>query len=384
MPLVAGLPGALPASVAELPDRGQRLADSLDALGELALACGITRALVVESREALGAAGCRGRLDAALDGLACTRFDGFTPNPRSEEAAAAARAASAFGADGVIAVGGGSCIDVAKVAALAARHPARLDEVSRGEGVLDASPLPLVVAPSTSGSGSEATHFAAIYASGQKVSIAHPGLRPSGVVLDLALHVAMPARLAAVTGLDALCQAMESLWAVGATDASLGDALIGGSLVARSLSESVRTGGASARARVMLGAHVVGHAINISKTTASHALSYAMTERFGLAHGHAVALTVGELGAFNAGAGERGALGAESAAALLGVAPSELPGRMRTLLADLGLPATLSEAGVPRAALEGLARSIDPVRVSNNPREISHADALALLERAFA
>ncbi len=384
MALAAGLCEPLPSSVGELPGRGQRVADSLDAIGELAVACGITRALVVESREALGASGARYRLDAALQALDCTRFDAFTPNPRCEEAAAAARMAAEFEADGVIAVGGGSCLDVAKVAALAARNPSRINELSRGEGVADAEPLPLVVAPSTSGTGSEATHFAAIYVDGKKVSIAHQALRPSGVVLDAGLHMAMPGRLAAVTGLDALCQAMESLWAAAGTEASRCDALVGGTLVVRALASSVRTAGAGVRTEVMLGAHIVGHAINISKTTAAHALSYAMTERFGLAHGHAVALTVGELGAFNGSAGGEVRGRVELAAGLLGAAPEAMPARMRGLLKELGLPLTLSEAGVPRAALDSLAASIDPVRLSNNPRAMTHADALGLLERSFA
>ena len=99
----------------------------------------------------------------------------------------------------------------------------------------------------------------------------------------------MPSRLAAVTGLDALCQAIESLWATGGDEQSAHFAEQALRLISRTLVDSSNSGDPTGRGAMMLGAHLAGHAINRSKTTAPHALSYAISQRFKLPHGLAVA-----------------------------------------------------------------------------------------------
>jgi len=374
-------------------DSTRLVVGSLSSFGSLLDERRISRPLVVQSCEALKAAGASGSLESALEGVESTVFEAFTPNPRCEEAAHAARVAHENGCDGVVAIGGGSCMDVAKIAALAARSPDRIESLSRGEGVESADPLPILAAPTTSGSGSDATHFAAIYVDGRKVSVAHPGLRPLGVVLDVSLHVAMPSRLAAVTGLDALAQALESTWAVGATGRSIEFAASAGRLAFEHLARSVTDADETAREAMMIAAHLAGRAINVSKTTASHAMSYAMTEHHGLPHGLAAALTLGHVGAFNAQVDETSCQHQDGvatvrervqlAASLLGVEPAGLPDVVRAVIASVGLPSSLSDAGIPRDAIASLARSVDPVRLGNNPRKLSHEDAERLLTDAF-
>ncbi len=366
---------------------------SLDDLRASLASLKIRRPLVVLSREALAASGLALAARAPFAGVDALEFFEFSPNPKAEEAAHAARLAAQHGADGVVAIGGGSCADVAKVAALAARTPGLIDALARGERPGDADPLPLIVAPTTSGTGSEATHFAAIYVGARKVSVAHPRLRPVVAILDARLHIAMPRALAAVTGLDALGQALESMWAVGSTDDSFRLATLAARLIAPSLVRSVRTAHPDDRARMMLGAHLAGRAINISKTTAAHALSYQFTQRFGLPHGHAVALTLGHLARANADVtpsdcnDPRGVDHVRSrvhhAAACLSAAPADMPAVVRQLLADLGLPATLGEAGVPAGALSALAADADPVRFGNNPRRLTPAQTADLLREAI-
>ncbi|MCX5691614.1 MAG: iron-containing alcohol dehydrogenase, partial [Planctomycetota bacterium] len=247
--------------------------------------------------------------------------------------------------------------------------------------------------PTTSGTGSEATHFAAIYVRGRKVSVSHPSMRPAATVMDASLHAKMPSRLAAVTGLDALCQSLESMWAVGSTDESLAYSRLGAALVAQSLVESVTTGAAASRAAMMWGTHAAGMAINISKTTAPHALSYQLTSRFGIEHGLAAALTLGHIGRANARVEEhdcgdpRGAAWVRSrvqeAAASLGATPDRLPSAVAVLLAQMHLPTCLREAGVDRQALSTLAAEVDPVRLGNNPRILSVNTLVAALESAW-
>jgi len=186
--------------------------------------------------------------------------------------------------------------------------------------------------------------------------VAHFDLLPRVAILDVRFHRAMPPHIAAQTGLDALGQALESTWAVGANEQSLRFAAAAGRRIAGSLAESVRSGDDEARVAMMIGAHLAGRAINISKTTASHALSYQLTQRFDLAHGHAVALTLGHLASANARAADdrccdpRGVLDArrrvDDAAGYLGVPPEDLPRVVQDLLEQVALPATLEEAGV--------------------------------------
>jgi alcohol dehydrogenase class IV len=144
----------------------------------------------------------------------------------------------------------------------------------------------------------------------------------------------------------------------------------------------------------MWGAHVAGRAINLSKTTAAHALSYQLTTRFGLAHGLAVALTLGHVATFNAGVTDADCthpggiqrvrtLVAQCCANTLRCTPVEMPDRMRSLLRELNLPDTLQSAVVTRDALQPMAATADTVRLSNNPRRLTTELAAELLHAAF-
>jgi alcohol dehydrogenase class IV len=277
---------------------------------------------------------------------------------------------------------------------MACRADDSMDAASRGDVSEATSGLPVIAIPTTSGTGSEATHFAAIYVDGRKVSVAHPAMRACAVILDERLHRAMPPRLAAETGLDALAQALESLWAVCSTPVSLDFAENAASLIVRSLHASVLESGEEARRDMMLGANLAGQAINLGKTTAAHALSYALTQGYGIPHGHAVALTLGHVGATNFALSESDCIdsrGADyvraqvtNAAGFLGVRPLEFGAACSALLRELQLPCNLQEAGVPRAELPKLAAAADPVRLGNNPRRLSQELALQLLECAWA
>lgn len=363
-------------------EEGQWIGRALAHLPQILGAMGARRAMLVIDRGAARAAGVESTIGGLLGQRLCGVFDAFTPNPSSDQPLAAGHAARACEADAIVALGGGSCMDVAKVGGLVAGDIQHAEELVRGGANEHVVPLPVLAIPTTSGTGSEATHFSAIYVQGKKCSVAHPGMRPRGVILDRVLHIAMPRMVAAVTGLDAMCQAIESLWAVGSSESSRQHARGALHLIVSNLEPSVLQSGRAEREQMMLGANLAGRAINISKTTAAHALSYELTTRCGLAHGHAVALTLGHVAAFNAGeplAAERVA----EACALVGASPSEMPRAMRGLLQRLGLAETLSAAGVRRDQLPAMAEAADTVRLSNNPRRLTSEDALAVLQAAF-
>ncbi len=366
----------------------------IEMLPELIDGVSAERVLFVLDRGAIEAAGLTDEIDRQIGQVQTSAvFTGYTPNPKCEDAAKAARLAQKIEAQLVVGIGGGSCLDVAKIAALAASTPDLIDELSRGRQTDRANPLPLIAVPTTSGTGSDATHFAAIYVDGGKVSVAHPKLRPTATVLDARLHMSMPTKLAACTGLDALGQAMESIWAVGATEASINYARAAGELVSEHLVPSVKQGLLLDRQAMMVAARLAGEAINISKTTASHAMSYQLSQQFGLPHGHAVALTLGYLAKANAEVTDEDCIDPRGvqdvimrvrlAASFLDVEPCDLPEAIRDLLQLLGLPSCLGEVGINETDCRRLAILVDPVRLSNNPRRLTTDSLGDLMIRAL-
>jgi len=359
---------------------GQPISGGLRSLRDVLGRVGSRRPLLVIDRAAVEAAGLAGELDRLIDRPDAGVYEGVAPNPSPALCAMACEAAPEQ-CDAVAAVGGGSAMDLAKVAAALLADPA----VFRGgaAGLFEAAPsraLPIIACPTTAGSGSEATHFAAVYQGGGKRSVAAACLRPTAVVLEARFFSAMPRELAAHTGLDALCQCAESLWAVGATDRSLALARAGLELAAKNLRAAVTRGEEHSRVAMAAAAYLSGCAINIGKTTAAHALSYPMTTRHGIAHGHAVALALGPVVAATAEALGSGACAhprgrswvsgrlAEAAVAL-GATPDGLPTAIARLLADLGLAPTASAAGVDD--IWSVVSAADPVRLGNHPCALS-------------
>lgn len=320
-------------------------------------------------------------------------FDSIAPNPSLESVEEAAHVARQFNASMVLAIGGGSAIDSAKLAALGASDARWADRVREQQSVADLKPLPLIAVPTTSGSGSEATPFAVVYRGAKKLSVAHPQIRPKTVVLEPRLAMEMPARLAAITGLDALSQSLESFWAVESTDRSRSDAHMALRVIEASLELSVRQPTRELRALMLVAAHLAGCAIAVGKTTAAHAISYTITKRWNVPHGLAVALTLGHVAAWNAGVSNSDCMdrrGAdhvrdqvERGAELLGSRPAELPHGIRERLRRLDLPASLFEVGVPIEELSTITASVDPVRLGNNPRRFTVESMNDMLHRAW-
>lgn len=371
----------------------QRLAGSIDGLPALMRHAAIARPLLVVDRRALAASDLTGTLRRTLSDYAVEEFDAFTPNPTGDQCIAACGVAARHGADGILALGGGSACDVAKVAAWAASSSDGAAAVIEGKQDPPGRPLPVVAVPTTAGSGSEATQFAAIYVRGRKRSIDDPRLRPAGVVLDYRFAAAMPAAVAAASGVDALCHGAESLWAMGSTEASRGFARAAAELLAAHLERGVIEPTGDDRRRVVLAAYLAGCAINISRTTAAHAIAYELTQRYGLVHGHAVALCLPVVAAWNAGVTDedcqdpRGAHWVrnrvdEARRLLLGT-ESRWDAGVRARLAALGLAPSLGEAGVDADAAGEIAARVDPVRVRNNPRPFPPDALHACLAKAI-
>ena len=150
----------------------------------------------------------------------------------------------------------------------------------------------LIAIPTTSGSGSEATHFAVVYVGGEKFSVAHPiYMLPNVVVLNPSLTYSMDSYQTALSGVDAFAQAMESYWSVNSTEESKKYSIEALELIIEHLPLAVNYNDNS-RDIMLHAANLAGKAINIAKTSGAHAISYVLTSKFNIPHGQAVALTL--------------------------------------------------------------------------------------------
>lgn len=223
------------------------------------------------------------------------RYYGFEENPKFEELLEGARILQKFKPDLIIAVGGGSVLDTAKIISIFPPDKSQAERIVTGDFKDLNKKTPLVAIPTTSGSGSEATHFAVVYKDGSKYSVAHETLLPEYVLLVPKLTYSMSKYQTAVSGMDAVCQGIESVWAKGGDTESFEYAKKGLKLLLDNLEQAVKSPNNENRAEMILGAYFVGKGINISKTTAGHALSYSLTSKFGLPHGHAVCTIMSSL-----------------------------------------------------------------------------------------
>lgn len=224
------------------------------------------------------------------------RFSKFSENPNLDDLILALDAFRQSKASMIVALGGGTAIDLAKLVKYYSQTYLCGDEVEPvNPGRSD--PIYLLAIPSTFGTGSESTHFAVLYIQGKKFSIADSTMMPDGYLLDSKLAATLPKKVKGSACLDALCQAIESYWSVDATKSSKEIAQSAISLIIANFKEYL-TGDREASEKVALAANLAGQAINLTKTTAAHALSYALTSRYGIPHGHAVALCIKNM--FNA------------------------------------------------------------------------------------
>ena len=349
--------------------------------------------LLVTHPEAYENSGANHVLEPILADRKGCRFTDFKPNPTFEDARRGTERLGKEACDLIIALGGGSAIDMAKLIAIfSAQDASPRDLLSQG-GTFQPTTIPLVAVPTTAGTGSEATHFAVVYLEGKKHSIAHPSLLPDLAIVDPELTHRLPKALTATTGLDALCQGIESLWSVQSTETSRRLAREAVRLAWTHLEAAVHRPTPTIRLAMCRASHLAGRAINISKTTAPHALSYTLTARCGIPHGHAVALTLGPILEFNSRGTEetvhdpRGLVHVQKAIdeileTLDCPTAEEASRRFSEFMKTLGCPSTLKEMGIASSPLlEEVAEHVNAERLNNNPRRITCSQLKEILGR---
>ena len=313
-------------------------------------------------------------------------FDEFTPNPRYEDVCKGVQRYRTAGCDAIVAVGGGSTLDVAKCIKLYV--PMDPEKNYLQQEYAD-SGIPLIAMPTTAGTGSESTRFAVIYFEGEKQSVHHDSIVPNYAVLEPAVLKTLPLYQKKCTMLDALCQAIESWWSVNSTEESkgyAGEAIAG---ILRHWRGYIFDNTDEAARQILLAANYAGRAINITQTTAPHAMSYKLTSLYGLPHGHAVALSLPEVWDYmiahpadcidSRGSDYLMAVFAEIAAALGASTPTDAVARFRSLLAELEMTHPCAENREAELAL--LARSVNTQRLKNNPVALTERVLYGMYDR---
>ena len=239
------------------------------------------------------ACGASSIINNVLKGENVLKFSDFDINPKIEDAQRGTALARKAHVDLIIAVGGGSVIDMAKLIKAFYAEPDACHDLAHGKAAMTDPNIPMIVVPTTAGSGSEATHFAVVYIGLNKFSLASDLILPETVILDGKLIRTGTAYQKACNGLDALAQAIESAWAAGSTELSRNKSFEAVRLCVNYLEHVVDDRADDQALQGMLeAANLAGQAINISKTTAAHAWSYGITSLYNVPHGHAVWLTL--------------------------------------------------------------------------------------------
>ncbi len=307
--------------------------------------------------------------------IPCVYFTDFTVNPKYDEICLGVDLFNKEKCDAIVAVGGGSAIDVAKCIKVFSTMPK--GEIYYKQELKDNN-IPLIAVPTTAGTGSESTRFSVFYNFGEKQSVGPEFLVPEYAFLDATLLYSLPDYQKKCTLLDALCQAIESWWSVHSTNESIEYAKNAVEKIIANYKGYIFDNDPKACEEIMLGSNYAGRAINITATTSAHAMSYKMTTLYGIPHGHAVGISLPHIWEFmNANLSEcidpRGEeyiskIFRDIALSLGGKIAEDGVAIFKELLAEI-------EIEGPKAStdeLEILASSVNTGRLKNNPVRLTY------------
>lgn len=307
------------------------------------------------------------------------KFSDFTPNPLYEQVCKGIELLKFSNCDTILAVGGGSAIDVAKCIKLAVLakegNDAIIPPIVNTRVECDGSKLPFIAVPTTAGTGSESTHNAVMYYEGAKQTVTNDGVLPDYAILEPSVLKTLPLYQKKCTMMDALCQGIESWWSVNSTEESYEYSRKAIELIMTNWRKYIFENDEEAAANIMLGANYGGRAINITATTAAHAMSYKITSLYGLPHGHAVAVCLPEIWQYMLGNLD-GCIDSRGADYLIEVfnkianamgcsSPRMTIDLFRNIMKEMDLTNPVSTSYSSDIGL--LFSSVNPIRLKNNP-----------------
>jgi alcohol dehydrogenase class IV len=328
-------------------------------------------------------------------GIAVSVFDQVEADPSLKTLMAATEAGRSAGATGVVGFGGGSSLDVAKLAALLIGSGEDLDG-AWGVGNAKGPRLPLALVPTTAGTGSEVTPVSIItVGEEEKRGVSSPVILPDVAVLDPELTLGLPPAITAATGIDAMVHAIEAYASKSANNNPLSKSLARQALqlLGANIETAVSDGrNMAARGAMLLGSMLAGQAFANSPVAAVHALAYPIGGTFHIPHGLSNALVLPHVLRFNAP--DAALLYAEIAAdAFPHLAREEgVQGRcagfieaLADLSARVGLQPRLRDVGIGEEHLAKMAADAMKQQrlLVNNPRPVAESDALAIYRAAW-
>jgi alcohol dehydrogenase class IV len=338
-----------------------------------------------------------GRKVAALMEKAKTDFvlyDKVEPEPPIELADEGAKLARSRKCDGVVGIGGGSAMDLAKAISVLAANRGKAEDYL-GLNKVPGPGLPKIMVPTTSGTGSEVT-FTAVFIRKKlkkKEGMNSPYLYPELALLDPELTLTLPPHPTAATGIDALCHAIESYTSVNASPMSEMISLEAIQLISDNLRTAVHDGtNLEAREAMLLGSLYAGLGLANAGVTAVHSLSYPLGGKYGVSHGLANTIMLPRVMSFNlAGAREKFVDIAE----VMGEIVDDLPIReaaylaveaVEDLIEDCGVFTTLEELGIPQGDFEELAKVAMTVArpLANNPCKMTLEDMIDIYQECYS
>ena len=337
------------------------------------------------------AAGIVGKVTDALSGFEFSVFDEVEANPKDKNVEKSALAYKNFGADSIIAVGGGSPIDCAKAAAVLIANNA--DDISHfyGKGVKSNPLPPLVCVPTTSGTGSELTFSSVITdtKNNQKMTVKNEFTAPKAAVCDPCLTLSVPKSITAATGIDALTHAIEAYTATCAEPISDAVALYAIELIYGSLRTAYENGNdIEARSKMLMGSMLAGIAFSHSDVASVHCIAETLGGMYNLPHGVCNAVILPFMMEYNMdyckekyariarAMGVSDDTGAEGAMAAVSA--------VKKLAADVALP-PFSSFAVPEEAFSVIAEaSVKNISTESNPRPMAKEDYLNVLNKMMA
>jgi alcohol dehydrogenase class IV len=365
---------------------------SIDNLKEVLSKQNLKNIFLVTGKSSYENSGAKKVIEPYLNGYNVVHFYDFEVNPKLSDIERGIMLFRKNNCDFVIAVGGGSVMDAAKLINLLAANNGKAKDYIKKKQSIENKGRVLVAIPTTSGTGSEATKFAVATMDKMKHALEHEFIIPDYAIIDPQFTMYLPQSITASTGMDALSQAIESYWCVNSTDESKGYAREAIRLIMKNLEQTTNNLSRESREAMARGAYLSGKAINITRTTVCHAVSYPITSYFNVPHGHAVALSLAQMLVYNSKVTENDLLDKRGVdyvkktimeiVNLIGaVSSEEASEKITNLMKEIGLSTKLSELGVKTDDdIELIIKNgFNPERVKNNPRRLTEEDLRKIL-----
>jgi alcohol dehydrogenase class IV len=325
-------------------------------------------------------------------GIPHVMFSDFTPNPVYEDVCKGIDLFQITKCNSILAVGGGSAIDVAKCIKLAVLakdgNSALIPPLVNTRVECDGSKIPFIAIPTTAGTGSESTHNAVMYYEGAKQTVTNDRILPDVAMLEPSVLKSLPLYQKKCTMMDALCQGIESWWSVNSTEESYEYSRKTIQLIMDNWRKYIFENDDEAAVQIMLAANYGGRAINITQTTAAHAFSYKITSLYKLPHGHAVAVCLPEIWEYMLEHMDKciDKRGLEYLARIFDQISKTMRcerskdaiDKFKEMMEDMELGYPVAEN--KEEELEVLSISVNPVRLKNNPVHLNETAILNIYE----